>query len=178
MVDTNDDAPWPSPRTPMASWTMSPNDWTRPPLNRPGSFGSSFCPEKAQIDPARKLLIGVGLPFPVISPADATPPVTTTIAAASAAAASGFLMVPPCPPRQDAGAGPGPYCISPLSVALRPICVVIRARIGRLGLCPAESGSEGFKGAGFAGTWPAGGAFGAVLGRRPPRPAAGSTRLS
>src|SRR3954447_18493000 len=69
MMPTDPDAPRSEPFT--ASCTMSPNDWTRPPLNMPSSFGSSFCPEKEQIDPARYELIGVGSPLPVTSPANA-----------------------------------------------------------------------------------------------------------
>jgi integrase len=37
MMGTKEDTPLPSPSARIASWTMSPNDWTRPALNNPGS---------------------------------------------------------------------------------------------------------------------------------------------
>jgi hypothetical protein len=67
------------------------------PLPSRGAVGSSFLPEKTQIElawagPA------VGLPFPVISPADAVPMLVPKIATAQAAAASSDFFCKILPP--------------------------------------------------------------------------------
>src|SRR5262245_65133972 len=89
------EAPRPSPSSSLATFLVWPQFWTCPASNGfPPPVGSSFCPENEQIELALKSLIGVGFPFPVISPANAAVGVTT-IATTTAAAAMSFLMLLP-----------------------------------------------------------------------------------
>lgn len=59
---------------------------------RPGGGCASFRPEKEQIEAARYSAIGVGLPFPVTSPAKAEPAPTAATATAETAATNSDLM--------------------------------------------------------------------------------------